>query len=71
MSDSGVTWLSRKDAARFLANIGCPISAKTLANLAVNNNALSGPPFTRTRKIVRYDAADLRAWAAREAVRVN
>jgi len=71
MSESATTWLSRKEAARFLAQIGCPISPKTLENLALNNNAGKGPPFTRVRKYVRYDAADLRAWAEKSAVRVN
>jgi hypothetical protein len=71
MSDAPVTWLSRKQAARYLTDHGCPISAKTLANLASNNNAKAGPSFTRMRKSVRYDAADLKAWAAQEAVKVN
>ena len=71
MSDAAVTWLSRKEAARFLTSLGCPISSKTLANLASKNNAMGGPSFTRVRQSVRYDTADLRAWVAREAVKVN
>ena len=71
MSDAAVTWLTRKEAARFLTGLGCPISSKTLANLAANNNAMSGPSFTRVRKNVRYDTTELRAWAAKAAVRID
>jgi len=71
VSDATKSWFSRKEAARFLTEIGCPISPKTLENLALNNNARRGPPFTRVRKNVRYDAAELRTWAMKTAVKVN
>lgn len=57
-------FLSRKEAAAYLAKIGCPIGLRTLATLASNNNEGKGPRFTRTRwKIVRYLKTDLDAWA--------
>ncbi len=65
-------WLTRKQAAAFLADIGCPISPKTLAIKAVNNNAGKGPAFTRSGwRSVRYEPADLRAWAATQIVRIE
>ena len=64
-------WLNRKEAAIHLANIGCPISVRTLEKWASHNNAGKGPPFMRIRwKIVRYSRADLEAWAYREVERV-
>lgn len=65
-------WLTRKQAAAFLAGIGCPISPKTLAQKASNNNAGKGPAFTRSGwNTVRYEPADLLAWAARNITRVE
>ncbi len=65
-------WMSRKEAALFLRSIGVPISERTLANLASNNNAGKGPPYNRTRwKSVRYAKSDLIAWAKRETERVE
>lgn len=65
-------WLSRKEAAIYLTKRGCPISAGTLRNLASNNNAGKGPPFSRVRwKFVRYSRVDLDEWAKRETVRVR
>lgn len=65
-------WLSRKEAARYLESIGCPVSARSLETRAANNNEGRGPPFTRVGwKTVRYRKADLDAWAKREAVRVE
>lgn len=65
-------WLTRKEAAKFLAALGCSISPKTLANLAANGNAGKGPPFTQTRwKIVRYTKGDLELWAASQMRRVT
>lgn len=65
-------WLSRKQASSLLHSIGCPISVKTLENMAVNDNAGKGPPYTRFRwKAVRYRRADLIAWAQKEAVRIE
>jgi len=64
-------WLNRKDAARFLTSIGCPISPGTLANYASNNNAGKGPPFTRFRwNRVSYHKPELRLWAARQSIKV-
>lgn len=65
-------WLPRKRAADFLASMGCPISPRTLEKWAANGNRGKGPPFTRVRtNIVRYLKADLLAWAAREAQRIQ
>jgi hypothetical protein len=65
-------WLTRKEAAAFLSNIGCPITWGALANMASNNNAGKGPPFTRTGwRSVRYEPADLRAWADKNTTRVE
>jgi len=65
-------WLTRKEAAAFLTRIGCPISVWTLAQMAVNNNAGKGPAFTRTGwKTLRYEPADLRAWAEKKITRVE
>jgi hypothetical protein len=65
-------WLNRKRAAQFLADLGCPVSTRTLELWASNGNAGKGPPFVRVRtKIIRYLKADLQAWASREIVRVE
>lgn len=65
-------WFSRKEAALYLASIGCPVPLRTLEKWAMNNNAGKGPPFTRIKsKIVRYRRADLDAWAYREVTVVG
>ena len=65
-------WLTRKEAAKYLATLGCPMSPKTLANLAANGNAGKGPPFTRARwTIARYTKGDLEAWAESQMRRVK
>lgn len=65
-------WLSRKEAARYLTEIGYRISPKTLDNYAQNNNAGKGPPFDRFGwKTVRYRRGDLLAWAQNRTVRVG
>lgn len=65
-------WLSRKEAVIYLESIGCPISQRTMEDLAANNNSGRGPPFTRVRKkTVRYDRQDLTNWAAHVAERVE
>lgn len=67
-----VEWLTRKEASRFLSRIGCPVSVATLAGMAANNNAGKGPAFTRTGwRTVRYQPADLRAWANGRTTRVE
>lgn len=63
-------WLSRKEAARYLESIGCPISVRSLETRAANGNEGRGPAFTRIGwKTVRYRKADLDGWAKREATR--
>lgn len=65
-------WLTRKQAAAYLSEIGCPIAPQTLANMACKDNAGKGPPFTRIRwAIVRYHKTDLQEWAIRESVRIT
>jgi len=65
-------WLSRKQAANYLSALGCPITAKTLANMAANNNKGGGPSYMRFRwGSVRYLKSDLDAWRQREVVRVE
>ena len=63
---------NRKEAAAYLTRIGCPISPRTLENLAMNNNAGKGPPYTRMRwKTVVYNRVELEQWAERQKVRVE
>jgi hypothetical protein len=63
---------SRKEAARYLAQIGCPVSVRALEKRAANNNEGRGPSFTRVGwNQVRYKRADLDAWAAQQTVRVE
>lgn len=65
-------FLSRKKAATFLEDLGCPISTRSLEKWAAHDNAGKGPPFTRIRgRIVRYRRGDLEVWAKREMVRVE
>ena len=65
-------WLTRKQAALYLRQLGCPLSPQTLANMAKHENSGQGPPFTRIGvQIVRYNKDDLAAWAARKAVRIS
>jgi hypothetical protein len=65
-------WLCSKQAAEYLASVGCFVSHRTLANLRSNNNRGAGPSFTRTRwRTVRYRKTDLDAWANRETVRIE
>lgn len=58
-------YLTRKAAANFLTKEGYPINARSLANLASNNNAGNGPAFTRMGwgAPVQYHTDDLIAWA--------
>ena len=66
-------WLNRKEAARYLNDIGCCVSVKTLSNMASNNNKdKRGPPFSRFGwRTVRYAVSDLREWASRAVQRVE
>lgn len=64
--------LSRKEAARYLTEIGYRIAPQTLANMAQNNNQGSGPPFTRCGwASVFYLRADLKAWARERMTHVG
>lgn len=64
-------WLSRKEAAAYLSKRGCPISAKTLANMAANGNARRGPPFSRIAwSRVQYRRTDLDVWMGAAMVTV-
>ena len=63
--------LLRKEAANYLQSKGCRITAKTLTNMASNNNAGQGPPYFRMRwNAVRYKRRDLDAWCEREIERI-
>ena len=65
-------WLSRKEAARYLESIGCPVSARSLEKRASNDNEGRGPAFYRIGwRMVRYRKADLEAWAKAQVVRVE
>lgn len=65
-------FLTRKQAALYLTSIGCPISHRTLDNLAANSNAGKGPPFTVTGwRSVWYSRDDLDAWAMQRMRRVE
>ena len=64
-------WLSRKEAANYLASIGCPVSARSLEKRAANNNEGRGPSFTRVGwRTVKYQRRDLDAWARVQTVRI-
>lgn len=65
-------FLTRKQAAAYLATLGYPLSPDYLANLASNDNAGKGPPFIRIGwQTVRYSKVDLKAWFDARAVRVQ
>jgi hypothetical protein len=57
-------YLDRKECAIYLTSLGIKITAKTLANLASNNNSGSGPPFVRTRwSRIYYRRTAVAEWA--------
>lgn len=65
-------WLNRKEAAAYLTKRGRRISAQRLANMASNNNAGKGPPFTAFGwSTVYYAKADLDAWFDKTQRRVE
>ena len=65
-------WLTRQEAATYLAGIGCPIAAKTLANLASRTNHRKGPRYVASGwRTVRYRRTDLDAWARARIVEVE
>lgn len=62
MSDAS-PWLTRKQAAVFMTDLGCPIAYATLMNWARKDNAGKGPPYTVAGwRTVRYHKEDLRKW---------
>lgn len=65
-------WLSRKEAAHYLAERGCPLTEKTLRNYASNSNALGGPPFVRMGwNMVRYRPKALDVWLKSRMIEVE
>lgn len=56
------TMLSRKEAAAFLRQRGCPISHNTLATYASNNNSGGGPSFYKNGHRTLYKPVDLEVW---------
>lgn len=63
--------ITRKEAANYLTSLGYQLSAKSLANLASNDNALKGPPFYRYGwRTIRYSREDLRIWFEARVTRV-
>lgn len=65
-------WMTRKQAASYLTEIGCPVTPSTLANKAANNNGGGGPSFTIVgERRVRYQRRDLDAWAQAWTRRVS
>ena len=66
------SWLHRKQAAAYLGSLGFAISPRTLGNLAANNNAGKGPPFTRFGwRTLRYRKTDLDNWVRDRATMVR
>lgn len=53
-------FLSRKEAARYLTEMGFPISWRTLANLVSRGG---GPKFRLWGDIAQYRPDDLERWA--------
>lgn len=71
MTENAEDWLSRKAASRYLAKIGCPISATQLARYACNGNSGGGPPFNRVGwNRVFYQRRDLDSWAGKHVTRI-
>lgn len=65
-------WLTRKQAAGYLQEHGCPIEASTLMNMASNGNAGKGPAYYRVGwNRVRYKRTDLDEWKERKMIRVE
>ncbi len=70
--NSSKAWLTRQEAAAYLTELGFPIAAKTLANMASNENAGGGPVFTRSGwRTVRYRHEALEEWSRRRIVDVE
>lgn len=68
-SDSG-EWLTRKQAANYLATLGYSLSPDRLGKMAERGNAGGGPPFTKySARVVRYRRSDLKDWLDARAKR--
>lgn len=65
------TFLSRKEAAAFLRRNNCPISHRTLEQMAANRNAGKGPPFYKSGAKVLYDPAELDEWRRKRIRRIE
>ena len=64
--------LTRKEAVHYLNSIGCPISLRTLENMATSATRADGPPFTKfSWGAVRYARLDLDQWAKANTRRVE
>lgn len=66
--------LNRKEAAKYLTEIGIPISPKTLRNMAAHNgnNGKRGPPcFHILTRTVYYLRSELDTWAASNKRRIE
>ena len=65
-------WLNRKEAAAYLTRNGRRTSPKRLANMASNDNAGRGPPFTQYGwSTVWYRKDDLDKWMEKTRRRVE
>lgn len=72
MADLKKLWFSRREAAAYLTEHGCPISAGTLTNLAANHNRGKGPAYHRRGwRSVRYHRDDLDAWRKKQMERIE
>ncbi len=69
---SEATLLTRKQAAHYLRQRGCQISAKTLQNMASKASRRKGPTYYKDGpKHTLYDPIDLDAWRSKRLVRVQ
>jgi len=69
---SGDDWLTRKEAAIYLSDMGFPMTVRALEKRAANNNAGKGPSFTQfSWKCVKYLRRDLDEWALKQTKRIT
>lgn len=71
IAEAAKEWLPRKKAAELLAALGCPVSWRTLERWAEDDNHGKGPPFTKTRRIIRYRRTEIIEWVNKEARRIK
>lgn len=65
-------YIGRKEAARYLTSIGCPIHWRTLANMACGDSPTKGPVFYKTAwGRVYYLKNDLTEWAKNQVKRIE